>query len=267
MFKENFQKLWLILIVFQFILISCQPSNTNADSNNSEKEITNTPIGVTTFFIEALGKRNFTNAYECCKNESWGSLEKFSSSESFGGINNTAINEIIQEPDEKGNAVVYVNASYFDSINGDKRFKQKFHLQQYGGQWKITKLSIIENENISNNSDSKKVDFDWEGTWIYTNDTELISYELKIEGMTMNRHECEFTGVGMQTDFNVSCRGYNFGDRIDIHFMDVVSGGFSDEWDVNKPLFTLYLKNNTVYTKWVQLQYSNTPGVFFKKSK
>lgn len=125
--------------------------------------------------------------------------------------------------------------------------------------------SASNTDSSQNTKQTQAPVYNWAGTWIYTNDKELIDYKLVIDEVTMNRHECEFTGVGMQTDFKIHCRAYNFGDRIDIHFMSVASGSFADDWDINKPLFSLYLSNDKVFTEWKLLKYFDNPGIFFKR--
>ena len=265
----KFKTLALFCLLFSLIICqSCKNKESNEsvenDSIQSQKEIPNNPVELTTYFIKSLGNKEFDNAFKCAKVNAWGNLEQFSSTKAFGGITSTEIHQIIQEPDQNEQAVVYVEATYYDSVNGDRLFKQRFYLSKFSGEWRILKLETIESSKLNAQEQSTE-NYAWAGKWTYTNDKESISYELNIEEMAFSRHEVEFSGVGVQTYFKVRCRGYSDGNKIEIHFMGVEDGTFGDHWDVNKPLFTLFLYNNKVYTKWEQLKYSDSPGIYFVK--
>lgn len=133
-------------------------------TNNTSFESENNPQSVVKSFIEDLGKKDFQSAYNKTRVEKWGTFENFSSNKAFGGINATLINEIKQKPDENNNAIVYVDAYYYDPINGDNQFKEKFYLRQFGGDWKIIDLKIVDsgktqknNSNIKKQNDSEDV--------------------------------------------------------------------------------------------------------------
>jgi len=95
-------------------------------------------------FIQQLGNRNYKVAYDLSKVKAWGDYAHFSSTAAFGGIIQTRIDIIEQLPNETGKAVVYVEAFYADEVNGNNNFKQKFYLQQFGNNWKIVGMKLVQ---------------------------------------------------------------------------------------------------------------------------
>lgn len=112
--------------------------NTTVNENSTEKELQ--PIEVVELFINSLGDKDFETAYDLQNVKSWGDYQQFSSTKSFGGINATAINEITEIEENTEDAKIYVDAYYYDPVNGDNRFQQYFHLKKFDNKWKIEKL-------------------------------------------------------------------------------------------------------------------------------
>ncbi len=161
--KQNikfYNRLATIILLLPFFTMCSTSSENNTENKSNEETIINkdTPINVVTIFIESLGKKDFETAYNLQQNSKWNDYEKFSSTKSFGGINATSINEIRKENDESGKAVIYADAYYYDPVNGDNQFKQKFYLQKVDKQWKIVDFKIIEivGSNKSKNKDFEK---------------------------------------------------------------------------------------------------------------
>jgi len=98
-------------------------------------------------FINSIGKQDFKSAYALQNIPAWGNLEKFSSVKAFGGIYKTEIITIEQKPDDKGNSVVFADAVYYDSINGNKEFEENFYLSNSTGQLKIIKVKVLKTKN------------------------------------------------------------------------------------------------------------------------
>ncbi len=135
-------KTTFILILFFGVVISSCNNNSN-NNNGTEKNITQTelqPIEVVKLFINSLGSKDFKTAYNLQKVGSWGDYQQFSSTKAFGGINATAINKIKEIEVNSKNAKIYVDAYYYDPVNGNNRFQQYFYLTKIGDEWKIEKL-------------------------------------------------------------------------------------------------------------------------------
>jgi len=150
--------------VFMLIFIGiCSLNNCNIpdffkkveNQEESQKETVKTedPESVVRSFIEYLGEKKFSSAYQYVKVKRWGTLEEFSSVKAFGGITKTHIYELKIEPDENANAVVFADVHYDDPVNGSMRWKEKFYLKQFAGDWKIVDLKILKSEKSNNNTD------------------------------------------------------------------------------------------------------------------
>lgn len=130
----------------------CKSNDNKNDEVVSENQNTqlSEPIEVVKLFIESLGKKDFQTAYNLQKIDSWGTFNDFSSTKAFGGINATSINEIKQLPDENGKSVIFVDAYYYDPVNGDNRFEENFYLQKINDEWKITDFKIVSTKSSTN---------------------------------------------------------------------------------------------------------------------
>ena len=133
----------IALVLFIAVLLYGCSGNSSENASKSEEGKDLTPEQTVKSFITALGKKDFENAFQKQKIEAWGNIEKFSSNESFGGIVSTEIKKIEAKPDENGMAVIYAEAFYADSKNGDNTFKQNFYLKQFAGEWKIVKMKVL----------------------------------------------------------------------------------------------------------------------------
>jgi hypothetical protein len=151
------KRIAIFLIIFS-IFFSCKNENKKTDNtseNTTESQTILEPIDIVNLFVESLGKKDFETAYNLQKVESWGNYEKFSSTSSFGGINATSINEIKKLDDEEGKTVIYVDAYYYDPINGNNQYKQNFYLEKINEEWKITKLKVVDTEETITKDNSE----------------------------------------------------------------------------------------------------------------
>lgn len=149
-------KLLLVFVVF-FSFLSCNSESEEPNQNenytttiNSSFYNANTPDGALRLFLERLGNRDYSGAYELQKNDEWGTPEKFSSKSSFGGIVKTSIKTIESPKDEAGKKMIYAEVTYYDEENGDKTFKQNFYLQSFGGIWKIVDMKVVKDKDDKN---------------------------------------------------------------------------------------------------------------------
>lgn len=136
----------IILLILVNVFLSC--NNSNEDSDKSIEKITDAktvkePIDIVKLFIESLGSKDFETAYDLQIVEGWEVYKNFSSTSSFGGINATSINEIKEIEQNTKNAKIYVDAYYYDPVNGDNRFQQFYFLRKIGKEWRINKLEQI----------------------------------------------------------------------------------------------------------------------------
>ncbi len=153
---NTLKRIILISLLIPF-LTACGNNSNNQNTINEDIKAEETALDVVKIFVESLGKKDFETAYNLQQNTKWNDYEKFSSTKSFGGINATSINEIRKEDDENGKSVIYVDAYYYDPVNGDNQFKQKFYLQEIDNQWKIVDLKIVE---IVGSNKSKNNEFE-----------------------------------------------------------------------------------------------------------
>jgi len=73
-----------------------------------------------------------------------------------------------------------------------------------------------------------------------------ITFDLKIR----NDNSCVYEGVGIQTFFEVECKGKVNGDTYEIFFVKTIDGVFQseDDWNKSQPIIILSYKNNILYT-------------------
>lgn len=175
------------------IAISCNSNNTN---NNETVSVNLTPDQTVEKFVELLGTQNFQDAYNLTANPNWGSFSEFSSTNAFGGINETSIYEIKITESSTEKATVYVDAAYYDDINGNSHYKQNYFLQKYGDDWKIIDMEVTEDAlanfmDNSNNSTGTGTSTPTKG--VYTNGSiYLIIYQYStgdesFEGILLNK--------------------------------------------------------------------------------
>jgi hypothetical protein len=128
--------------------IQTPPQNTPPQNVQTETKYTDDEQFVKSF-IEALGSRDFSNAYSKTKNPAWGSYSHFISTDGFGGIISTKVYEVKSNFNNGFNAKVYVDYESIDPVNDAKRpergsaprYRLYLHLQKYNNEWKITKSS------------------------------------------------------------------------------------------------------------------------------
>jgi hypothetical protein len=73
-----------------------------------------------------------------------------------------------------------------------------------------------------------------------------ITYDLKIR----NDNSCVYEGVGIQTFFEIECKGKVNGDTYEIYYVKTIDGMFQseDDWNKSLPIIILSYKNNILYT-------------------
>lgn len=97
-------------------------------------------------FLRNLGNREFAKAYSKCympKAASFNSLDKFSSTRAYGGITKVDITKIQAVSQSVPYAKVYAYYYAEDPYNKNGYYEQYFHLTNYSGTWKITKIETI----------------------------------------------------------------------------------------------------------------------------
>lgn len=139
------KKIILLILTLEIMFFSScsQKDISKKIENNKSLE----PIEVVKLFIKSLGNRDFETAYNLEANKAWGDYQQFSSPKAFGGINATAINKIEEIEINAEDAKIYVDAYYYDPVNGNNRFHQYFYLKKINDEWKIIKLKILASTN------------------------------------------------------------------------------------------------------------------------
>jgi hypothetical protein len=100
---------------------------------------TDSPEGRLKKCIESLGIQDFYTAYEIFGGSYWGSYQKFSSPDAYGGISSTYIYDIYSVSNTGSEATVYIDYDSYDSYNNDARYKQYFYMVKRNGEWFINK--------------------------------------------------------------------------------------------------------------------------------
>lgn len=106
----------------------------------------------------------------------------------------------------------------------------------------------------------------WSGKYFYKEEDETFAtYTLTIK----NNDSCTYESEGIQTYFNVSCIGKVNKNKYEIYFVKTIDGAFyPSEWmDKNKPIITLYYKDNELYTDEGQLNKEVKGGQLLFKRK
>ena len=98
-------------------------------------------------------------------------------------------------------------------------------------------------------------EINWSGIWTYT-DNAPVEYTLKIENK--EKLTCIFNATGIQTYYELECKGINKGDYFELYFVKILDGVFygEDKIIIEKPILTLKLEKGKIVTYWDQL-YNN----------
>ncbi|MBK6507343.1 MAG: serine/threonine protein kinase [Ignavibacteria bacterium] len=120
---------------------SSNTTSSNTSSSSSSSQISQ-PENVVKWFINDLGKRDFSSAYNLQRNKAWGSLSFFSSTKSFGGITSTSLNETRTNYESSSDASVYVDYYSYDPVNKDGRYKQNFLPGKISGRLERLKENV-----------------------------------------------------------------------------------------------------------------------------
>lgn len=113
----------------------------NINSNATDK---NAAVETVRGFISDLGIRDFYSAYQRQNNKAWGDYDFFKSTKSFGGINQTTIDNISLNYETGDEASVYIDYTAMDPYNKNGRYKQDYILKKSGTEWKIIKVKNID---------------------------------------------------------------------------------------------------------------------------
>lgn len=136
-------------------------------------------------------------------------------------------------------------------------------------------ISALETQTTNKQTQTaKKVN--WAGTWRFS-DNAPIKYTLKIkttpQGGTKGGANCTYNATGIQTFYELNCRGVDKGTSFELYYVGTADGGFYQEDKINrsKPILTLKSVNGKILTYWDQLinnyveQGNHSGQVCFKK--
>lgn len=146
-------------LIILFSMCSCDNNHSNQQNDQLivyEQPVKLDPESIVKWFLVSLSDNEFEAAFELQINSDWGDLTHFSSTNGFGGIDSIIIRnlELISKTDDT--AIVFVEADYFDSVNGNNTYKQNFYLTKEYSRWRISKMELIidnQKESLENNFD------------------------------------------------------------------------------------------------------------------
>jgi hypothetical protein len=124
----------------------------------------------------------------------------------------------------------------------------------------LKKEKELENQDIkpelikSEKETQKKLEkINWIGTWSYNDGS--VEYTLKIDETYKGMNICTYDAIGIQTWYELECRGYDKSDVFELYFWGVNDGGFfyEDRINSNKPILTLKYMDGKIVTFWDQL--------------
>ena len=95
-------------------------------------------------WINALGNRNFKEAHGLMTSKKGGDYSKFSSTNGYGGINETNILSCKVDTENESSAEVVAEYEAFDPVNRDGKFKQRFIVMKEGDKWLISDIKKID---------------------------------------------------------------------------------------------------------------------------
>lgn len=123
--------------------LNAPPSSEQSSSRQTEFQ--NQAASKVSDWINALGNRNFSNAFNLMSPSIRGDYSKFSSSKRYGGITSTRIFSCETTNISGCSAEVVADYEAIDPYNKNGRYTQKFFVNNCSGYWQI---SGINNLNI-----------------------------------------------------------------------------------------------------------------------
>ncbi len=124
----------------------------NARNNNNNNAMVTTsggnPLEVAKQFLNDLGNKDYSSAYNKQSNPGWGNLNEFTSK--FNSIQGVEITNSFVKSQDSNNAVVYVEVRIKDSSTGTglTLWSEDYYLTKYGSEWKIVKLAATIKKNL-----------------------------------------------------------------------------------------------------------------------
>ncbi len=109
-----------------------------------EEAFINSPVKVVFDFLTKLSNGHHKEAYNLQTNKNWGDFEHFSANKAFGGISFIRVNVLKKMNKSDKGEIVYAEADYTDTINGNSKVKQKFYLNKIDDEWKITSMKVVD---------------------------------------------------------------------------------------------------------------------------
>lgn len=158
------------------------------NSNDNPDSIVNGgPKDIVINFLNALNERDFVKAYGFCSGKRWGSLDFFSSKNSYGGINSVEIINIDSAiVKDNSTAHVVVVSQVNDPINGNGLYEQDFQLKLMNDQkWSITEIKLISSNRPQDNWNLNQ------GNQLWITDDQGKSYINYMYSRIFNRAEDE----------------------------------------------------------------------------
>lgn len=121
-------------------------NNSSAGNSNTSFSQTNlnTPDGIVSKFIQSLGNRDYSSAYDLMTEKRRGSYSKFSSTKGYGGITSTRIFSCSYIRDLDGQREIIADYESIDPENKSGRFKQYFYLVPDRDSYLITDIKNID---------------------------------------------------------------------------------------------------------------------------
>ena len=108
-------------------------------------------------FLDALNDANFTRAFYMQNIPRLGTLQEFSSTERYGGINTIKIFKIKEISNDGINSRVKASYEAYDPFNKDQNISQVFYLTKSNNKWVITELETVNNNDRGRRHRSPKI--------------------------------------------------------------------------------------------------------------
>lgn len=97
-------------------------------------------------YLRYLDRQQFSLAYEKCavtNLKAFKTYNSYASTSGYGGITNVEVKKIQTMEENPSSAKVYVSYYAEDPYNKNGDYEQYYHLTDFGGEWKITKIETI----------------------------------------------------------------------------------------------------------------------------
>lgn len=113
---------------------------------------------------------------------------------------------------------------------------------------------ILNNDKVNKSKQTpSNGHINWLGVWTFT-DNAPVDYTLKIEDKIKGMNICTFNATGIQTFYDIDCRGVDNGNSFELYYWSTNEGVFyEDRINRDKPILTLKQINGKTLTYWNQL--------------